>query len=124
MLNVLQNMKRYLSNIGYSSANMVHLQAKPQGSAAARMSCSFNAPCFGGVEKDWPTKIGFFVNTNSPSLISDTSLDKVASLIIHELTHSTAVASRSGLAVTGSDIALTAANVGSHTNGGFLATRD
>lgn len=124
MLNVLQNMRRYLGDIGYSSSNMVQLVAKPQGGSMARMSCSGGAPCYGAIEKRWPQKIGFNVNVNSPSLISDTTVEKVAALIIHELSHSTAVGSYQNLQVTGHDIALTPLAVGSHENRGFLATRD
>jgi len=64
------------------------------------------------------------VNVNSPRLISQTNVDKIAALMIHELSHSTTTASWSRLAVTGSDISLTPANVGSHGNANFLATRD
>merc|ERR1712241_924877 len=104
-------MKLYLSDIGYSSSNMVRLEAKPEGNGAARMSCSPYAPCFNAQERQWPDKIGFSVNTNSESLLTDTSVDKVAALIIHELSHSTAIASRKNLVVEGSDVPMTQANV-------------
>jgi len=128
MLNVLQNMKRYLGDIGYESSNMLHLVAAPTGKddePRGRMYCGKGAPCYGAVEVTWPQKIGINVNANDPRLISDeTSVHKVAALMIHELSHSTAVASRKNLVVTGSDIPLTEANVGTHKHAAFLATRD
>jgi len=45
-------------------------------------------------------------------------------LMIHELSHSTAVASQQNLQVTGSDTRLISGNVGDHKNKVFLATRD
>jgi len=124
MLNVLQNMKRYLADIGYEDSNMVRLIARPQGQGKARMACSSIAPCYGTIEKTWPQKIGFWVNTNDPRILSHTSVDKIAALMIHELSHSTVVASRKSLQVTGDDIPLTKKNVGTLDGAPFLATRD
>merc|ERR1719204_1654538 len=126
MLNVLQNMKRYLADVGYSYGfdHMANLVPRFGGGEKARMSCSGKAPCYGAEEVTWPQKIGFYVNPNSPGLLETTSVNKVAALMIHELSHSTAVALRKNLVVPQGDIDLTPTNVKPHKTGHFLAVRD
>lgn len=125
-IQVLKNLNRALWDLKRGQElgrdGTVSLLAQPLSDENKLMTCNLGYPCYGGEEKQWPDKIGIYVNTKSDKLLN-ASPDTIAALIIARLSSSTAIASRKNLTVTGSDVPMSQANVGHHSEGSYLATR-